>query len=473
MRVSQLRSGARLCLALSCLSLAFAYVANGTARAGAAAQGASTPTFNKDVAPILYGSCVPCHRPDGVAPMPLVTFEQAQAYARGIREKVTARLMPPWYADPRFGTFKNARGFTQAQVDTLLAWIDGGMPQGGGVAPAAPRFQAGWNVRMNRPPDDILELPFGEFELPSRGEVTTFTVWTKLPFRGERFVQAIEMRPSIRNAVHHSSVALGSLPKGTEIGRAEVFSGGPVLDGVPVHSDGRPFRATSAEAFGRPVMFYVPGGGVLELPDGLAKRFRQEDYLAWGLHLISPGRPAKVRVQIALWYARREPHHEVHTWTVNQKLLVEGRELVPDANGERRVPNIPPHAANWSMTGSLKIDDDITIYSLWPHMHYRGKDMTFVLTHSNGKQETLLSVPHYNPHWQITYELARPLKVRRGSTITAYGHYDNSSANPHNPAPEAEVKFGPQGTDEMFTPFLEVSVDKQDLDLEKLQRSFP
>jgi len=405
--------------------------------------------------------------------MSLLAFEQAVAYASAIREKVTARLMPPWYADPRFGEFKNARGLTQAQVDALVAWIDGGTPQGGGVAPAAPRFQEGWNVRMNRAPDDILELPFGEFELPPRGEVTTFTVWMKLPLRGDRFVQAIEMRPSIRNAVHHSSLALGSLPKGTKIGRAAVFSGGPVLDGVPVYPDGQPFRATSGEEFGTPVMFYVPGGGVLQFPNGLAKRFKQQDYLAWGLHLISPGRPANVRVQIALWYARLEPHHEVHTWTVNQKLLVEGKELVADAKGARHVPNIPPHAANWSMTGTLKIDDNITIYLLWPHMHYRGKDMTFVLTLPNGKQETLLSVPRYNPHWQITYELAKPLKVRRGSTITAYGHYDNSSANLHNPSPDAEVTFGPQGTDEMFTPFLEVSVDKENLDSQRLQQQLP
>jgi hypothetical protein len=102
-------------------------------------------------------------------------------------------------------------------------------------------------------------------------------------------------------------------------------------------------------------------------------------------------------------------------------------------------------------------------------MHYRGKDMTFVLTEPNGKETTLLSVPHYNPHWQITYELAKPLRVRRGSTITAYGHYDNSAANPHNPDPAAEVKFGPQGTDEMYIPFMEVTVEKDDLRFERMQ----
>ena len=102
-------------------------------------------------------------------------------------------------------------------------------------------------------------------------------------------------------------------------------------------------------------------------------------------------------------------------------------------------------------------------------MHYRGKDMTFVLTEPNGRQQTLLSVPRYNPHWQITYELARPLRVRRGSTITASGHFDNSAANPHNPDAGVDVRFGEQGTDEMFIPFMEVTVDDQDLRFQRMQ----
>jgi hypothetical protein len=102
-------------------------------------------------------------------------------------------------------------------------------------------------------------------------------------------------------------------------------------------------------------------------------------------------------------------------------------------------------------------------------MHYRGKDMTFILTEPNGKQTTLLAVPSYNPHWQLTYELAKPLKIKRGSLLTAVGHYDNTAGNMHNPNPAAAVKFGPQGTDEMYLPFIEVSVDDDDLRLEQFR----
>ena len=429
---------------------------------GSASQ-TSAPTFNQHVAPIFFANCVTCHRPDGIAPFSLLTYDTAQPFADEIKALVRERVMPPWYADPKFGEFKNARSLTQAQIDTIAAWVDAGAPQGEGRPPAPPRFQdTGW--RMNRPPDQILELPFGSYQLPSQGEVRTFSVWMKLPLRQDRWVQAIEIRPSIPSAVHHSSVSLASgLPRGTRLGRGAVFPGGPVLDGVPVYDDGRPFRATSGEAFGTPIMFYVPGGGLLQFPDGIAKRFGRDDWLSWGLHLISPGRADSLRVQIGLWYARNEPHHEVYTWTVNQTLLVEGRALTPNANGQRVIPDIPAGASNWSMTGGLKLDEDITIHSLWPHMHYRGKDMTFVVTQPNGRQETILSVPRYNPHWQITYELARPLRVRRGSTITAFGHFDNSAANPHNPDPTVPVRFGEQGTEEMFIPFLEVTVDEEDL----------
>jgi len=345
---------ARVC----CIILALLCFSDGASRAagGVGQTRVLPPTFNRDIAPILFTHCVTCHRPEGVAPMSLLTFEQARSYAKPIQEKVTAREMPPWYADQRFGQFKNVRGLTPAQIDVLSAWVDGGTPQGDGSPPSPPMSPPnGWQVPLNRPPDAVLDLPFGEFDLPAQGEVPTFTVWMKLPFKDDRFIQAIEMRPSVRNAVHHSSMSLGPLPPGTT--------------------------------------------------NGLAKRFGRDDYLAWGLHLMSTGRVEKLRVQIGLW----------------------------------------------------------------PHMHNRGKDMTFVVTRPDGKQETLLSVPRYNPHWQITYELASPLKVRKGSTITASGHYDNSAKNPHNPAPDAEVRFGPQSTDEMYIPFMEVSVDNDNLRLKRLE----
>ena len=435
----------------------------------AAAQGTAplTPTFNKDAAPILYANCVGCHRPGQVAPMSLLTFTDARPWARAIKTKVAAHEMPPWYADPAYGEFRGKLSLSQELIDTLVAWVDAGAPEGEGTPPPVPVFSSGWNAQMGRPPDQVIEAPF-DFEVPANGEVPTFTIWVKLPFKDEKFVEALELKPSNPRVVHHSSVSLGALPPRTKLGRGSAWEGGPVLDGVPVFSDGRPFRAMSGEDFGYPLLFYVPGGGFLRFPQGIAKRFRDGQYLSWGMHHISTGKPEKNHMSLGVWLSKKKVSHEAVTMTVNEKVVVNGVPVPRDGQGHSRTPNIPANA-EMEVTGLLSFRDSVTIYALWPHMHYRGKDMTFILTRPNGREETLLSVPRYNPNWQVTYELVKPLKVPARSTIRAIAHYDNSARNRYNPAPDREVSWGPQGSDEMFLPFLEVSIDKDDLRLEGLE----
>jgi mono/diheme cytochrome c family protein len=432
--------------------------------AGPTAPAGPVPTYNKDVGPILHQRCATCHRPGEAGPMPLLTYTDARPYAAAIRAVTRARLMPPWFADPRFGAFKNAHVLTETQVATLAAWVEGGAPEGEGVAPAPPAFKDGWSGRMDRPPDLVVELP-AEFEVPATGIVPVFTLWVKLPIRDERFVEAMEIRPDNRRIVHHSSASAAPLPPGTRLGRAAPWDGGPEMDGVPLFRDGKPFRAAGAESFGKPLLFYVPAGGFQQYPNGLAKRVSADQHLAWGVHLMTTGKPEKTKIRLGLWF-RRSAHHEMYTWTVNERRIVEGQDVAPGA----RPPNIPAGAANWAMTGQLRFKDDVTLYALWPHMHYRGKDMTFVLTRPDGKEETLLSVPRYNPNWQFTYELATPLKIKARSVLTAYAHYDNSAANRYNPAPTEEVVFGEQGHNEMFIPFIEVTVDNEDLRFERMRQ---
>ena len=425
------------------------------------------PTFNTEVAPILHANCVSCHRPGQVAPMSLMTFADARPWARAIKTKVAAREMPPWHADPRYGDFRNKVALTPAEIDTLVAWVDAGAPQGDGVPPPPPIFRDGWNPQMGRPPDQVIDAPF-EFDVPASGEVPTFTIWIKVPFKDDKFLEALELRPSNPRVVHHSGLSLGSLPPRTKLGKGAVWPGGPVLDGVPVFSDGKPFRAMSGDDFGYPLLFYVPGGGFLKFPEGIAKRVQGGQYLSWGMHYVTTGKPEKNRMSLGLWFSRKKVSHEAVTMTVNAKETINGVELPRDAQGRARRPNIPPHAENWEITGTLSFPDDATLYALWPHMHYRGKDMTFILRYPNNREEVLLSVPKYNPNWQVTYELVKPLKIPARSTIRAVAHYDNSAGNRYNPAPDREVTWGPQGSNEMFLPFLEVSIDKNDLRFEGL-----
>jgi hypothetical protein len=320
---------------------------------------------------------------------------------------------------------------------------------------------------MGRPPDAVLEAP-SEIEVPADGEVPTFTIWSRVPFRLDEFVEAMELRPSNRRIVHHASVALGTLPPRTKLGNAALWAGGPVLSGVRLSSDGRPYITTSNTEFGYPMLFYVPGGGFLKLPQGVAKRIRAQEYLSWGMHLVTSGQREKTRMRLGLWFAKKQVAHEALTMTANIKTIADGKEVMLDARGRAKIPNIPPFAANWRITGLITFPDAVTLYALWPHMHLRGKDMRFVLTYPDGRDETLLSVPKYNMYWQVTYILATPAKIPAGSTIKAIADYDNSPANRYNPDPAHEVLWGEQSWNEMFNPFLEVSVDKDDLRFEPL-----
>jgi mono/diheme cytochrome c family protein len=427
-----------------------------------------TPTFNRDIAPILYANCVGCHRPGEVAPMSLLTFTDARPWARAMKRKVIAREMPPWYADDRFGDFSNRPRLTPGQIDAIAEWTDAGAPEGDGAPPAAPIFPEGWSNQMGRPPDQVIEAP-SEIEVPAEGTVPTFTLWLRLPFKFDTFVEAVELRPSNRQVVHHASVSLGILPPLTRLGRASLWPGGPALNGVRLAGDGQPYATASSAEFGYPMLFYVPGGGFLKLPQGTAKRIRPGENLSWGMHLVTTGKPERVRMRLGLWFARKAVAHEVIMMTANIRKIVDGKEIATDVRGNAVIPNIPPGAENWSITGLITFPNAVTLYALWPHMHFRGKNMTFILSYPNGREETLLSVPRYDFHWQITYQLTRPVKIPARSSIRAVAHYDNSARNRNNPDPTQEVVWGEQSWNEMFNPFLEVSVDKDDLRFERLR----
>jgi len=433
-----------------------------TGRTNEGAQAPAAPTFNADIAPILFAQCVTCHRPGEVAPMSLLKYEDARPWARDIKAKVLAHEMPPWPADKQYGHFRNQHALTDAQIATLVAWVDAGAPQGEGSAPVPPTFVEGWTSQMNRPPDAVIEAPF-EFELPASGEIPAFTVWMKAPFTGEKFIEAIELRPTNRAVVHHSNVLLAKLPAGAKLGRGEVWPGGPVLDGVPILRSGARMVPAVSEAFGKPLLFYVPAGGFLRFPKGVAKRVQADDYLVWGFHFMTSGKVERAGARIGLWFSQGAVQHEALTWTVTDSIAVNGKDVPRDKSGRQALPNIPPQTDQYTVTGTMKVTEDLTLYALWPHMHNRGRDMTFTLVDSRGREQTLLSVPRYDFQWQLTYELEPPLKIRAGSTIKAVAHYDNSPANRKNPDPNQEVLWGPQSSNEMFGPFLEIVYDNRNI----------
>jgi hypothetical protein len=433
------------------------------------------PTFAKDVAPILYKACVSCHRPGEVAPMSLISYQDVRPWAKAVKQKVVSREMPPWLADPHFSdlAFSNNRTLSQQEVDTIAGWVDGGSPKGDDAdMPATPEFGSGWKYGE---PDYIIKMPV-ELDLPAEGQIDNISFYIPVPFDHDVFVEKIEMRPSNKAIVHHETGWATTLRDDIKI-----------IDGLPYSLDGKPLDRNEIRPRGTTVfdtqgltnsklICYVPGRGFEEHRPGTAKRIAagKNQYIQFDVHYQASGKPEKDRSEIGLWFSKVPVTHEVITEMVGGGAgavrLVEGAEPAAESvtvNGVSRrrvkIPNIPPYAENWKITAITPVPEAITLYGLSPHMHLRGKDMKYIVVYPDGHEQPVLSVPKYDFNWQLFYDLEKPLNIPAGSKILAIGHYDNSLKNKYNPAPEKEVFWSAQSWDEMYEPYIEFSVDSQDL----------
>ena len=445
----------------------------------AAAQSAQTaPTWNKDVAPIVFGNCVTCHRPGEVAPMSLVTYQDARPWAKGIKAKVVSHEMPPWFADPKYGKFQNKRGLTQAQIDTLVAWADAGAPQGTGPAPVAPAGGERSLEVMDRPPDAILEGVHVDIPAVPTTSFFNLNVWEKHNFTQTKYLEAVENRPSNRAVTHHSAFYAVPLPRGAHhIGAGPMWKGGPLINAVPVREDGTPLsddasvdeaessaanvstddRDEGSVSLSNVLTFYAPGTGALKFKPGLVKVVEREDYLKWNLHYNPTGRPETDQHSVMFWFASKPGLLEVKSGLANDVNLYEGTEVI-GRNQQRE--NIPAYAENYRVSSLRAIKSDSTLNSAWPHMHLRGKDQTWSVTYPDGREEILLSVPKYSFEWQLQYQFEDPIKLPAGSMLRVTTHYDNSANNKFNPAPDQELPWGGQSWHEMYFPYMDIAIDK-------------
>ena len=443
---------------------------------------AAAVTFTKDVAPIIFNKCANCHRPGEVAPMPLTSYKEVRPWSKAIREEVIEREMPPWFADPHDSTlkFSNDRRLSQAEIDTIVAWVDAGAPKGDDKdLPPMPDYAPGWTFGE---PDLVIEMPI-DFEVPAEGELPMQNFYVPVPFNEERWVEKVELRPGNPSVVHHSIANVISLPEGTKIinGKA-VKDGSPVspIRGLPPRETGGLSEGSSREVFLSQDSFtragafklvgQAPGKGFERHHSGTAKRILPGMYIQFNMHYQPSGRVEKDRSRLGLWFAKKPVTHEVLTKGVTDKIFVGGKELseTRKVNGKEvkvrgKIPNIPPHADNWEIGGEVFIKEAITLYAFAPHMHLRGKDIKYTLIWPDGRKQVLLNVPKFDFNWQLHYELVEPLKIPAGSKIVAVAHYDNSINNRYNPAPQKEVFWSEQSWDEMFIPWFEYTVDSKDL----------
>jgi len=390
------------------------------------------PTFTKHIAPILHKQCATCHRAGEIAPMELVTYEQARPWSAAIKEEVLLRKMPPWYAHPDYGKFRNERRLSQQEIETIVAWVNAGAPKGEDRdMPAPPKRATGWSLGE---PDLVIPMPV-EAAIPAEGRFDYQYYYVPIPFAEDRFVEAVEMRPGNREVVHHSIVNIVTIP---EDKRGDL-------------TNGKKIGTTQWKLVGQ-----APGKGLEQHRPGAAKRLSPGMYFEFNMHYSPTGKAEKDRTLLGLWFSKGPVQHEVITKTISDVVFVGGQQV-------QKRPNIPAHADNWEIIGHMPIKDDITLYAFAPHMHLRGKDMKYILERADGSQQVLMYAPKFDFNWQLHYELEEPLKIAAGSKLICIAHYDNSLNNPYNPAPEKEVLWAEQSWDEMFSGFIEYSIDGADV----------
>lgn len=415
-------------LALAIAFTALVLTAIPTARTSAP----PTPTFSRDVAPILFKNCAGCHRPGDIAPMSLLTYETSRPWAKAIREQVAVGNMPPWHATQPHGTFSNDRRLSEKEKDTLIRWADGGAPKGDTKdLPPAPKFVEGWEIGT---PDAVISMP-REFEVKESGTIAYQFFEAPTNFTEDKWVQAIEVRPGARSVVHHVLVFC------REPGAQRPA---PAFAQVVPNLGGFGHRPGDHGLPGSLVATTAPGTNAMTFKPGAALRIRAGAVLSFQIHYTANGTLTKDRTTVGMIFAKKAPQQEMRNSAFVNPLFV-----------------IPPGADNHAVESAIQFNEDSRIWALFPHTHLRGKSWEYRLVYPNGRSEVVLSVPKYNFNWQTYYLFTTPLVVPKGSRLEATAHYDNSTANKWNPDPKVAVRWGPQTWEEMQYSGITYSIDNQ------------
>ena len=257
--------------------------------AAIAATNSSSVTFNKDVLPILQKNCQECHRPGEVAPMSLLTYTDARPWAKSIKAAVIIKKMPPWFGDPNYGHFTNQRILSDADIETLVSWVDNGAPEGNPKDKPAPRtFPEGWNIK----PDIIVAMP-KPFEIPARGTINYKYILVKTNFPQDMWVEAAEMRPGNPKVVHHGKVWVR--PPGSQW-MAKAVPGEAYEQETQRDVMGRNFMAEGNDILGK----FNPGLGAQSFAvDDAAKFVPKGSDFVFEMHYTANGQPTSDVTKIA------------------------------------------------------------------------------------------------------------------------------------------------------------------------------
>jgi Copper type II ascorbate-dependent monooxygenase, C-terminal domain len=399
-----------------------------------AVLGANAPTFYRDVLPILQEHCQVCHRTGGIAPMAFENYEGTRGYAAAIQAAVENRSMPPWFAEKGIGKFSNNPSLTDEEINLLVTWAAAKAPAGNPPdAPPAKKWADRWTIPV---PD--MEIKMVEpVNIPADGDVGYTYEIQPTHFKEGRWVQASEILPGLPEHVHHAVVYVRP-PDSSWLRHAPV--GKPfTAEMLNSAEDKKDAMWTDSDI----LLVYAPGSTPDNWPRGMAKFIPAGSDLVFQMHYTTNGKPGKDLTRIGLIFSREPPEKRVLTLQLTNDHFV-----------------IPPATPDYRVEARGTLPNDTLLLSFFPHMHLRGKRFEYNIIHNGKSVEPLLRV-NYHFHWQMSYRLAEPLALKAGTELQAVAWFDNSKDNPHNPDPNAAVRWGEQTYDEMMVGFFDVAVDSR------------
>jgi peroxiredoxin len=370
-------------------------------------------TYNHQIKIILHKHCVSCHREGQIAPFPLTDFDEVVGWAAMIEEVVDNGRMPPWFADPRQGNFKNDASLTKVEKELISTWIENGCPEGEPYEKSElPPIRTEWNIPE---PDLVLYMADQPYEVPADGEVEYQYFVVDPGFKEDKYIQSVEVRPGNRSVVHHALVSITRPGEGIEsLGNCGVL------------------------------INYAPGMHPTHLDKGMGIHVPAGSKFLFQMHYTPNGTPQQDRTALGILFAAKN--------TVNHE-VVGGAIVNPEIE-------IPAGKRSHAETAEVKFDEDVILLSLSPHMHLRGKAFSYEAIYPDGSKEILLSVPKYDFNWQLRYLLSEPKLLPQDTRIRCHATYDNSEDNLANPDPTATVRWGDQTWNEMLIGFYSVVRDK-------------
>jgi hypothetical protein len=326
-----------------------------------------------------------------------------------MREAVSTKRMPPWFADPAYGRFANDTSLKPQEIRTLEEWIENGMPEGDPRdAPPSKEWPNDWRIGR---PDLVVEIPAVQ-RIPASGTLDYRILKSPMPWKRDAYITAIEIIPGDRRVVHH----------------IEIY-----IDGMDAENE---------------IYSYAPGSPPLILPDDTACHFPTGHSLSWLLHYTPNGKETTDRTKVGFkfWKGADPPKY------IRRITSVTTRDEI----------NIAPGAKDYIARNDWVMDGRRELFAMRPHMHLRGCAFECDALYPDGRRERILSVPHYDFNWQMDYVFEQPLTFPEGTKLHFTSHYDNSSDNPNNPDPTMRVRSGVQTNDEMQTVLLDMRCRTED-----------